>query len=248
MTVTREKAFLLPTEAELDLQLNEATSWQNCLAEFEQKGGSFIRIEDQAPQKSFALLPGDAVYPICSGGFCRSQVLWFLLKPFRESIALFPPHAQRYGFDPYNGKINWHRNTSMEQIYDEFNLWAKEPRIPRFGFDAFDSLKELKAADAEQLNQITQYFSMHYFSPQSQLEGQKGTRRIYLSFDKNTHVVLHRINQASQSLKDVTVVHFPFCDLVTHPLPEWGTFPRSQIAYAKFAEMLRALLDLSALD
>lgn len=232
---------LHPNEAEIDLQHNEETSWEACLAEFTKKKGTFLRVENQ---QKITLLPGDAVYPICSGGFCRSQTLWVILKEHRDKILLFPPHAARYGFDPYNGKVNWHRNDSNETIYDEFELWAKEPKRTRFGYDAFHSWTSLNEVSEEKLKQISDYYNNHYFGPESSLNGQQGKRRVYVSFDKNTHVVLLRLNQANHDLDHVFVVHFPLLDLVTHPLPEWNTFSRSAASYREFATLLSNFIEI----
>ncbi len=240
----KEEISLLSTEAEEDLQQENETSWQHCLSKFQQKGGTFLRLDSSnlsEEKNTFALLPGDAVYPVCSGGFCRSQTLWAVLRDYQTVIHLMAPHAARYGFDPYNGKLNWHRNDAKEAWVDDFALWAKEPKKMRFGYDVFSSWHKLESASEEELKQITSYFNEHYFGPRS---CQNPQRRIFFSFDKNTHVILLRLNQSNESLRNVWVVHLPLKDLVTHPLAEWSTTPRSVMAYDRFSKLLLDLIDL----
>lgn len=242
-----ERSYILAGEVEVDLQSDENTAWQKVLVAFKQKGGTLIRVGSGADsfQKNYQLQPGDAVYPVCSGGFCRSQTLWSLLRKYADKMVLFPPHAARLGFDPYNGQVNWHRNDIMETWYDEFEQWAQIPKANRCGFDVFASIHPLETVSQEELKCISEYYNEHYFGPQSSWQGQKGNRRVFITFDKNTHVVLHRLIQANDNLNDVEVVHLAFADLVTHPLPEWNTFPRSVTAYENFSQLINELIDCS---
>lgn len=130
---------------------------------------------------------------------------------------------------------------------DEFILWAKEPKATRFGYEQLGHLVGRETATAEELQQISHYFNVHYFGPESQWKGQNGQRRVYLTFDKNSHIILHRLNQANDRLDNVIVAHFPFRDLVSNPLPEWKTYRLSYVAYDQFAKILLKLLDLERL-
>src|SRR5690349_18231002 len=96
---------------DLDLEANPNTSRKRCVEQFISKEGFIHYIQDlkSFPDK-IQLNQGDAVYPVCSGGFCRSQTLWALLKPLADQIVLFPPHAARVGWDPYNGQLNRYKN------------------------------------------------------------------------------------------------------------------------------------------
>lgn len=53
-----------------------------------------------------------------------------------QTIVLHPPHATRYGFDPYNGEMNWKQNFPSPDD-DEFIQWAKIPKSTKFGWDLF---------------------------------------------------------------------------------------------------------------
>lgn len=238
--------ILFTHEADQYLQAQESTSIDNALHHFLNKGGTFIRMG--VAGKSIQILPGDAVYPICSAGFNRSQTLWFTLKPYQAKIVLFPPVGARYGFDPFNGKINWNLNISHEKGKDEFSIWAGEPKATRFGYEEFGHWRGRETVSEEELNQVLQFFDLHFYGPESNWKGQKGQRRIYMAFDRNTHVVLHRLAQTNATLDNVVVVHFPFNDLVANPLPEWNTFKQSAIAYEKFSQLLKAFVDVTKLD
>lgn len=240
--------ILFPHEADRDLQADESTSIDKALINFQEKGGAFIRLGMPETGKTIQIMPGDAVYPICSAGYNRSQTLWFALKPYQSKIVLFPPVGARYGFDPFNGKINWNLNISHEKGNDEFSLWAGEPKATRFGYEQFGHLRGQESVTDDQLRQVLQYFNQHYYGPESNWKGQKGQRRIYLVFDRNTHVVLHRLAETNTTLENVVVVHFPFNDMVANPLPEWNTFKQSTIAYEKFSQLLKALIDVQLLQ
>lgn len=241
-SLLEKEHFLLSNEAEEDLEVHQESSLEITLAEFRAKGGTFVRLDPSQPaQSSFAILPHDIIYPVCSAGFCRSQNLWIILNEYRDKITLFPPHAARYGIDPFNGRLNWHRN-EKENWVDEFELWAKEPKSVRFGYDKFASLLTTRTATEEELAQISAYYNAHYFGP---TQNQSQNRRIYFCFDKNSHVTMFRLNQTNKNLEHVFVVHFPLKDLMTSPLPEWNTFPRSQLSYENFSKILKGLLDFS---
>lgn len=244
---------LLSTEADEDLQHHASSSLESVMAEFTSKGGTLVRLNQNDPTIKALLLPNDVVYPACSFGFCRSQTLWSLLRDYDGNlslgkIVLFPPHATRYGFDPYNGKVNWHRitheNLAHVQTSDEFELWAFEAKAKRIGFDIFSHLWDEKNASVEQLEKIKAYYDENYYGPKSSPSCQ---RRVYFSFDKNTHAILYRLNQTNQNLEKVIVYHFPLKDLVSFPLAEWNTFPLSYKAYHEFSKILLNSLDFSQL-
>lgn len=237
-TITENPLFL--TEADEDLQIHENSELEKVLFEFNSKGGTCIRINTDNPTMKAILLPGDEVYPACSAGFYRSQTLWALLKKYEDKIMLIRPHATRYGFDPYNEQVNWHRKHNNIPI-DEFELWFSIPKAIRIGFDIFGDLSEETIVSPEKLNEIKEYYDKAYYGPQS------GSRRVYMSFDKNTHVILYRLNQTNENLDNVIVYHFPLQDLVTNPLVEWNILSRSDQAYRQFSRILLELLDFSQL-
>lgn len=101
---------IYPHEADKELQENLTSSLEASLREFKAKGGTVIRLDGAT--LPYQLLPGDMVFPSCSGAQNRSQTLWNLLRPYSDKISLKQPHATFYGFDPYNGKANWLRKSS----------------------------------------------------------------------------------------------------------------------------------------
>jgi hypothetical protein len=231
---TREQHILYAHESDPDLEFL-GVSPNQALDQFREKGGMFIRVEETP----FALLPGDCIYPACSGGLCRSQVLWTILNEYNQQITLFPPHATRKGYDSYNQKVNWHSNDTEEFRYDEFELWAGQPKTTRFGYDVFASWYPKESASVEELQQIKDYYDVYYYKAPPSMQ-----RRVYLCFDRNTHAILHRLNETNHRLDHVMVVHLPLKDCITNPLPESHTFPRSAKAYEVFSNIIKSHLDL----
>jgi hypothetical protein len=150
------------------------------------------------------------------------------------------PHATRYGFDPYNYQVNWHRS-KIESSFDEFYQWCGFDKSDRFGFSEFEELRDCHEVSKDQLDKIRDYYTKHYYGSSA------SKRRVYISFDKNTHVILSRLNESNQSLENVVVYHFPFGDKVTHPDPDWHTVSRSVSAYHHFSLMLNELIDYEIL-
>lgn len=227
-------------EAESDLEQNSESSLKISLANFIEKGGTLIPFEEDSEPYAFSI--GDAVFPSCSGANNRSQTLWNLLLPYNDRIILMNPHATRYGFDPYNGKANWHR-TGHSYSDDEFIFWAGIQKSCKFGFDLFGSWLLKSEATEEELNILWKYYSEQYFVSTIPAE----TKRIYITFSKNTHVHLFRLCQTNSFLKNVVVLSFPFDDLIYTPLPEWNTYRRSKQAYINLAAMISKHLDFSNL-
>ncbi len=227
-------------EADEDLEQNEQSSLKIALAEFLAKGGAIVRLDKDAPP--YPLAPGDMIFPACSGANNRSQTLWNILRPYSDQITLMPPHATRYGFDPYNGQVNWHR-TNHTQHKDEFILWAGIAKSQKFGWDVFEAWLSKKDATPEELDWMLEYYNNHYYNP----DIPPGTRRIYITFAKNAHIHLYRLSQVNESLENVVVLFFPLEDLIKSPLPKWHTYPRSLKSYVELANILKSYLDFSQL-
>lgn len=227
-------------EAESDLEQNSESCLKISLSKFIEKGGTLVRFdEDSAP---YAFSKGDVVFPSCSGANNRSQTLWNLLRPYDDRIILMNPHATRYGFDPYNSKANWHR-TGHSYADDEFIFWAGIPKSCKFGFDLFESWLLKTEVAEEELNVLWKYYSEQYYVSTFPEE----TKRIYITFSKNTHVHLFRLSQTNRSLQNVIILSYPFDDLIYSPLPEWNTYRRSKEAYVNLAAMILKYLDFSNL-
>ena len=128
--------LIYPGDAQEELQASPYSSLENSLRLFTAKGGTLIRLDGgQAP---FILLPGDAVYPSCSGGNNRSQTLWKVLCPYASKIALNAPHATQYGLDPFNGQVDWTRVRPRDNL-DEFSAWSGFSKKTKFGWDTFQA-------------------------------------------------------------------------------------------------------------
>lgn len=228
-------------KVENQLEKYPGSRGQECLKAFLERGGSFHSYP--ADVSEFTILKGDAVYPICSGGWCRSQTLHAHLLSYGEWIVLFPPHAARLGWDPYNGQINRYRNYEGEKRHDEFSLYFQREKALRIGFENGAAWKEIESLPTKQgLSSIRQYYNQHLFGPESSFEGRKGSRRVYITFNSNAHVVLYRLLQTNESLENVHIVALDMDDLVSHPLKEWNTTPRSAKAYRAFHEMLTHII------
>lgn len=226
-----------------DLESEGVTSFASVKARFLALGGTLRRLSPSAGATAFQLHHGDVVYPVCSAGFCRSQTLWILLESYGAAITLMPPHAAGYGFDPYNGKVNWRINRSEEakaSQSDDFRLWAHRDKALRFGYDRFQHLADAEVT-AEELDAIKAFYSTHYYGP-AQI-GQR--RRVYLAFAQNAHIVMHRLCESNKDLSNVVVVHLPMQDLITTPPASWETYPRSKIAYERYHALLKPLFELS---
>lgn len=243
-----------PIQPDPDMEKNQETSGQKVLDEFIAKGGHFYAISpwdlENSTCKTIAFNPNDSVYPICTGGFCRSQTLWALMQSVKDRIVLFPPHATRYGFDPYNGEMNWHRNKmELGPWPDEFEMAFGLPKTARFGFPEFMKYKDLKAAEVtpDILTEIKDFYSTHYFGPDSQWNGQKGQRRLYIAFAVNAHVIMYRLNQCNDDLSQVYVYFIDSPDYITKPMIEWNLIPRCKETHERMAEVLRPILDFSQL-
>lgn len=199
--------------------------------------------EDVAPPVRLNL--GDAIYPVCSGGWCRSQALWAILHPLSNHIILFPPHAARVGWDPYNGKINRYRNYALETDPDEFSTFFGMEKSLRFGFENTSEWKSVEEQPTdESLETISKFYDQYYFGPQSSWQGKQGQKRVYITFSNNAHVVLYRLNQANDDLKGITVIAIDAEDLISHPPIFLKTTPRSLKAYQYFSSLLTRIFDL----
>jgi hypothetical protein len=239
-TISLNDHRLADTEADPDL-IDLNINVHETLDHYLNKGGTFIRLDPELKSK-LILYPEDVVFPACSFGFCRSQTLWFLLTKYKDKITLLPPHATRYGFDPYNEKMNWQRSRS-DTSFDEFKDWSGQDKCTRMGFEIFKNFWNETEATAEQLAIMKAYYDINYYSLDV-----SGKRRVYISFDKNTHVILYRLIQTNSNLDNVVVYHFPLADKVTMPDLEWDTRARGEKAYNHFSLILKDLIEDSFLQ
>jgi hypothetical protein len=230
-----------------NLEKDRATSAKSCLQVFLQKGGVLKNISNLSlvTQPVVRLHKGDAIYPVCSGGWCRSQALWAILQPYSDQIILFPPHAARVGWDPYNGQINRYLNYAKEMVADEFNSYFGIEKALRFGFEHTSAWKLIEDCPTDEgLKIISKFYDQYYFGPNSSWQGKQGEKRIYITFLNNAHIVLYRLNQSNDHLKNVTVIAINSEDLITYPPASLNTTSRSIKAYEYFSKLLSRILDL----
>jgi len=227
------------------LEKDDKTKLEICMHEFFKRGGKLECFDSQTEKKQIMLTRGVVVYPVCSGGWCRSQSLWAYLSKFSNVITLMPPHAARYGWDPYNGKINREANREKEAYYDEYAQHFHHEKQMRVGFEKDDEWKKIEANPTEEnLRKITQYYNDTYYG----IDSKDTKQRIFITFEKNAHVVMHRLCQANESLKNVTVISISWPDTMTSPPKELNTFPRSQLTYQIFTQQLQNLFDVKELQ
>lgn len=240
-TEPKSENLLYADEADEDLEKNENSSLNSSLQEFTARCGTLLRLEGNTVPFSF--IPGDQIFPSCSGGNNRSQTLLEVLRiNSANQLVLHLPHATRYGFDPYNGLVNWHR-THHKQKDDEFILWCGRKKSPKLGWSTFESFLSNTEATPEELQTILNYYTTYYYNPEIPF----GSRRVYITFAKNAHAHLYRLNQTNASLENVIVLFYPLEDCIAHPLPEWETYPRSVKCYTEFSKLLMQYLDFSML-
>lgn len=230
---------IYPKEAHNELEVSSISSLEISLNEFIERGGTIIRLEGDV--EPFQFHTNDVIFPACSAGYNRSQIIWNLFRPYSEKVLLNKPHATQFGFDPFNGKANWFRVNAVEK--DEFEAWAGVPRSEKFGYELFSKWLSKKNATEEELNWMLDYYNRAYYHP----EHLNGLRRIYITFAKNAHIHLFRLNQTNESLENVIVLFFPIEDLVKTPLPDWKTYPGSKKCYKELAKIVSSHLDFSAL-
>ncbi|MCI5052181.1 MAG: hypothetical protein MRY21_03470 [Simkaniaceae bacterium] len=207
------------------------------LKAFLAKGGTFHRMTETS--LPFELCSGDDVYPICSGGWCRSQTLLMMLQKFKSELSLHPSHAARHGYDPYDGEIHRKHNITYETFIDEYEECFGRPKFIRAGFENSDEWEPMLTHPTQEgLAKIREYYTKNYYGQIT--EG----RRVFLTFSANVHVVMYRLAESNESLDNVIVVGFDMEDLISHPPKEWNTYPRSQVAYRAFYDLLSQLIVL----
>ncbi len=222
------------------LEKNEKTKLSACLQAFFEKGGTLQYYARETDTQRIKLNRDAVVYPVCSGGWCRSQALSAFLAKHPNVSNLVAPHAARYGWDPYNGAINREANREKERYPDEYPLFFKTEKQMRFGFEHDAKWQEIeKNPTPENLRTITQYYNDHYYGSSSD------TKRIYIAFEKNAHVVMQRLCEANKTLSSVTVIAIDWADTMTKPPEELNTTPRSQLTYKLFEQMLEKLFETS---
>lgn len=206
-----------------DELLESVNEWSlaNCERKFLNCGGMLV-IPGQ-----FKIEEGDALYPVCSGGVCRSQTLYLLLKELLEkkNVRIFPPHASRRGLDPYNGEIQIHREIVM---HDEFEKAFNLQRCLQFGFDQ----REKWLQSGLNVEEIKRYYDENYFGPIP------AKRRVYIAFSSPVHVILKRLIETNEHLEGVAVVAIPLIDEISHP-PSPEIASGSTEAYFAFLNKIR---------
>lgn len=213
------------TVAYSDNKLKEAWPIHNCLETFLKKGGRIFFWEGEKDKNfPFQIKQKDILYPICSGGQCRSQVLHLMLNEFKGEFKVTAPHASRVGYDPYNDEL---MIDHLPKINDKFShaFGAKKKKQLGFTFASKSPrpIEELKKYYDEKLWQC-----------------KKDVRQVYISFSKPVHVVLKRLIEVNRTLNNVIVLAFPFDDEITFPPEKLGMKSGSVEAYHAFYNKLKS--------
>lgn len=234
---------VVATIAEEDLERNPESTLTRCTQRFLAMGGTLERYSDEKDTRRVKLLPGATIYPVCSGGWCRSQSLYYFLEKHIGKIQLVAPHAARLGWDPYNERYNRVRNRAKEEVSnDGFVAHFGKDRVLRFGFEHDAQWQQYEAVDSPNGRKaIGKFYNDTYFGPS------QATERVYIAFEKNPHVIMHRLCQANTSLKNVKVISIDWKDTMSKPPAHLNTPPRSALTYKLFVDQLSALIDTSAL-
>lgn len=237
-----------PFRIEERLEKSSNTTGKKCLEEFKSKGGQLVVLDPNTHQYDdrFVLLPQDIVYPSCTAALCRSQTLWTVLSLYSKNITLFPPHATRQGFDPYDGKSHWQENYEQDLEDDEFTLWNGAPKPIRFAYSEYSHLQRDEDPSYETLSELKEFHDKNYYGHES-CKDAKDSRRVYITFSQNTHVILHRLNQTNPTFENLIVVSIDMDDFISNPLKEWHTLPRSVKTYENLAKILDDLIETSKL-
>lgn len=209
-------------------ELLEETEWSlsRCEEKFHKLGG-----EIYIPGR-FEVREGDALYPVCSGGVCRSQALYLHLKEIAEKrkVKLFAPHASRRGLDPYNGVVQIHREVVK---FDEFEKAFNRQRCLQFGFEHRERWFS-KGFDAEE---IKRYYDEQYFGKT------EAERRVYIAFASPVHVIIKRLVESNDDLSGVCVVAIPLADEISNP-PQDQFKSGSVEAYNAFMNKIKPMIVL----
>ncbi len=215
----------------IDERLEETGEWSlvNCESKFEEMGGKIF-----IPGR-FEINEGDALYPVCSGGVCRSQTLYIMLKEIAEKgkVKLFAPHASRRGLDPYNGELQIHREVVKN---DDFEMTFQVKRCVQFGFEH----RDLWASSGYNIEEMKGYYDRHFFG-----KIQAG-RRVYIAFASPVHVILKRLVESNEDLRDVYVVAIPLADEISNP-PHPEIKSGTAAAYMAFMNKIRPFFSYSHL-
>lgn len=227
--IMKDMQISLTNSQFIDERLEETGVWtlSACEERFWDKGGQIF-----IPGR-FKIETGDALFPVCSAGVCRSQALYMLLKELIPpgQVELFPPHASRRGFDPYNGEVQIHREVVK---YDAFEQVFGTRRHLQFGFEH----RERWALTGYNAEEMKRYYDTHFFGKGS------ARRRVYIAFASPVHVVLKRLVEANSDLSDVCLVAIPLADEISNP-PYPGMESGSAAAYIAFLNKIRPLFLLA---
>lgn len=206
----------------IDELLEETLEWPliSCEKKFRAMGGEIV-----LPGR-FEIKEGDALYPICSAGVCRSQTLYVLLQQIR-GVKLFAPHASRRGFDPYNGELQIHREVVK---FDEFEKAFNRKRCLQFGFEH----RQNWLSSGFKVEEMKRFYDRHYFGKT------EAKRRVYIAFASPVHVILKRLIEANDDLTNVCLVAIPLTDEISNP-PHKDIKSGSVEAYEAFMEKLRPM-------
>jgi hypothetical protein len=221
----------------------EHHSLLSCEKEFKHKGGKLFVFQKQDDRVNgcFTLCSETDVYPICSAGNCRSQVLYHILFHLVKNggFRLHPPHAARTGYDPYHGTVPIE---FYDQIQDEFFQTFGHPKVKQFGFNHVQQQIDQFGCDINSpsfVKALRDFYDHHLYAP-------KGLpSRVYIAFMRPVHAVLKRLIESNHDLTSVTLVTIPLDDEITNVPKQFSFKMRSMEAYKNFEAKLIPLFKCS---
>lgn len=216
-----------------DHRLKKSFPLNECLKHYLERGGTLIPIYRDVSGHLLGSIPvmdNDLFYPVCSGAQCRSQVAYALLKILYPMHRVMPPHASRYGLDPYDGELH---TIFRVNDFEAFEAVFRQPKCMPFGND------EVNAEDFT-VEELKTYFDEHYYG-----KSFEGKRRVFITFTTPTHVVVKRLLESNERVDDTVVVAIPLPDEITVPPEEIES--GSLEAYQRFVHLLLPLFCRPAL-
>jgi len=173
------------------------------------------------------ILPSDLLYPICSDGLIRSQILYLVLLGIKRMIGtesgVNKPHGANFGFDPFILEDSQQYdflsvedfNTRLKSLFESVFGQSLEPRFgeDRYGTNPKLNFNESRSTQLETKRireTMKDIFTLKYFALPNNPEG----RIIFFVFGAALPIVLDRLMESntSQVLKgsNLLVYAFPF--------------------------------------
>lgn len=242
---------------------------------FTQKGVKVVfaplnEVDMKRDSFNFAILTNDRVFPICTDGLIRSQILYLVLQAIKRKLGvqtgLELPHGARYGFDPY---LLQDHTTDQRQQFAHFPapkagkeiVAFKEAfgvdKVPRFGQDSagvhqfhFSYDKAAKKMSDSELDEIgkqrrrmREFFDLYYYGSLKATGAAGEGRTVLIAFGSAVPIVMDRLSEVNYrfDLSKVTLLALPY---PTDRLKAVDTKPEDYIAaYKLYASLFTPIAE-----